>query len=100
MRLLRQRPGCLSRQEISGAHESDDRQEDDRAEQPGVAAINRIGRLDVWFPTITACRVDGNGVGAHRYMTSTRGADIIDRIVAIDPARRRLTYQRVKSPFP
>ena len=64
------------------------------------AAISKIGRLDVWFPTIAACRVEGEGVGAHRHMTLKRGGHIIDRIVEVDPARRRLTYQRVESPFP
>lgn len=33
-------------------------------------------------------------------MTLERGGDITDRIVDIDPAQRRLTYQRVRSPFP
>ena len=63
------------------------------------AAVSRIGRLEVWFPTIAACRVEGDGVGAHRYLTLKRGGDIVDRVVDIDPARRRLTYQRVSSPF-
>jgi hypothetical protein len=63
-------------------------------------AIRAIGRLDVWFPTIGSCRVEGAGVGAHRYLTLKRGGDITDHIVEIDSPRRRLTYQRVKSPFP
>jgi hypothetical protein len=63
-------------------------------------AIRRIGRLDVWFPSIATCRVEGDGVGAHRYMTLRRGGDITDRVVDIDHARRRLTYQRVRSPLP
>jgi hypothetical protein len=63
-------------------------------------AIGKIGRLDVWFPSIATCRVEGDGVGAHRYMTLNRGGDITDRIVDINQARRRLTYQRVRSPFP
>ena len=63
-------------------------------------AISKIGRLDVWFPSIATCRVEGDGVGAHRYMTLHRGGDITDRILEIDPAKRRLTYQRVRSPFP
>ena len=63
-------------------------------------AISDIGRLDVWFPSIATCRVEGEGVGAHRYMTSYRGGDIVDQIVEIDPPNRRLRYQRVRSPFP
>jgi hypothetical protein len=63
-------------------------------------AISRIGRLDVWFPTIATCRVEGDGVGAHRYLALRRGGDITDRVVEIDASRRRLTYQRLKSPFP
>jgi len=63
-------------------------------------AISKIGRLDVWFPTIATCTVEGDGVGAHRYMTLQRGGEITDRIVDINPTRRQLTYQRVRSPFP
>ena len=39
-------------------------------------------------------------IGAHRYLTLRRGGDITDRVVDIDLATRRLTYQRVRSPFP
>jgi polyketide cyclase/dehydrase/lipid transport protein len=63
-------------------------------------AISEIGRLDVWFPTIASCTVEGEGVGAHRYMTLKRGGDITDRIVDVNAAKRRLTYQRLRSPFP
>jgi hypothetical protein len=63
-------------------------------------AISKIGRLEVWFPSIATCTVDGSGIGAHRYMTLERGGDIVDHIVAIDPQKRRLVYERIKSPFP
>ena len=63
-------------------------------------AISKIGRLDAWFPTIATCRVEGDGVGAYRYMTLRRGGDITDRILDINKTRRRLTYQRERSPFP
>ncbi len=33
-------------------------------------AIREIGRLDVWFPIIESCRVEGEGQGALRYMYS------------------------------
>ena len=63
-------------------------------------AISKIGRLDTWFPSIATCRVEGDDVGAHRHMTLEGGGDIADRILEINRARTRLTYQRVESPFP
>lgn len=64
-------------------------------------AIRAVGRLDVWFPFIETCRVEGQGVGARRYMTiADGGGDIQDTIEAIDDAKRRLVYLRPVSPFP
>ena len=64
-------------------------------------AIRGIGRLDVWFPSIETCRVEGDGVGANRFLTLAGGAgDIRDVIVEIEPSTGRLKYQRVESPFP
>jgi hypothetical protein len=62
-------------------------------------AIARFDRLDVWFPTISTCVVEGSGVGAVRRMDSTRGGKIVDRLVAIQPEKMRLIYERVESPF-
>ena len=62
-------------------------------------AIEGIGGLDVWFPSITSCAVEGSGIGAIRRMDSVRGGRIVDRIVDIQPAETRLVYQRVESPF-
>lgn len=33
-------------------------------------AISEIGRLDVWFPIIETCKVEGNGVGARLKLTT------------------------------
>lgn len=63
-------------------------------------AISRIGRLDVWFPFIATCSVEGDGAGACRRMTTSEGGAITDIIQEIDHARRRLVYLRVESPFP
>jgi hypothetical protein len=62
-------------------------------------AVEGIGGLDVWFPSITSCAVEGSGIGAIRRMDSVRGGRIADRIVDIQPAEMRLVYQRVESPF-
>jgi hypothetical protein len=41
-------------------------------------AISRIGRLDIWFPFIATCLVEGSGVGACRKMTTSEGGEITD----------------------
>jgi hypothetical protein len=63
-------------------------------------AISKIGRLDVWFPIISTCKVEGYGAGAHRHMTLEGGGEITDVIKEINPTIKRLVYLRVKSPFP
>jgi len=65
------------------------------------AAIRAIGGLDRWFPIISACRVEGEGVGALRVMTlAGGGGEMRDRIVEISDAARRLRYERPHLPFP
>jgi hypothetical protein len=64
-------------------------------------AIRKVGRLDVWFPIIETCRVEGEGPGAVRYMTiANGGGSIRDTIEAIDDTNMRLVYLRPESPFP
>jgi hypothetical protein len=63
-------------------------------------AIRQIGRLDVWFPIIESCRVEGAGPGAARYMTLAGGGEIKDTIEEVDTLNWRLTYLRPISPFP
>lgn len=63
-------------------------------------AIRDIGHLNVWFPIIASCRVEGSGAGAHRYMTLEEGGEITELIEAISDADKRLTYLRTESPFP
>ena len=63
-------------------------------------AIAKIGRLDVWFPTIASCVVEGSGVGEIRRMGLARGGKIVDHIVDVQPGKMRLIYERVGSPFP
>lgn len=64
------------------------------------AAIAGIDGLDRWFPVISACKVDGTGVGAIRLMEVEGGGRIVDRVDEIDHANRRFVYDRTESPFP
>lgn len=64
-------------------------------------AISNIGRLDVWFPIIETCMIEGHGPGAVRTMTIVdAGGTIKDTIEELDPVKRRLVYLRPVSPFP
>ncbi|MGZ4978858.1 MAG: SRPBCC family protein [Methylobacter sp.] len=64
-------------------------------------AISKIGRLDVWFPFIETCKVEGSGPGALRYMTIVDGGGKIkDTIEEIDSKNMKLIYLRPISPFP
>ena len=64
-------------------------------------AIEGIGRLDVWYPSISDCTVTGAGVGAERRLILDGGlGEMLDIVRAVDPDQKRLTYERVESPFP
>jgi hypothetical protein len=64
-------------------------------------AIQAIGRLDVWFPSISRCTVTGAGVGAERRLILDGGmGEMVDIVRSIDTEQRRLSYERVESPFP
>lgn len=63
-------------------------------------AIRDIGRLDVWFPIIATCQVEGKGAGAQRYMTLAEGGKITDLIEEVSDANQRFVYLRTESPFP
>lgn len=64
------------------------------------AAIRGIGGLERWFPIISQCRVEGDGVGALRIMALADGGEMVDRIEAIDDGRQCLRYTRIAMPFP
>ncbi len=47
------------------------------------------------------CRIEGEGVGAWRYLTLDGGlGSITHRLVAVYEDDRRLTYERTESPAP
>lgn len=64
-------------------------------------AISKIGRLDVWFPFLDTCIVQGSGAGAKRSMTiANNGGEIYDTIEEINHQQWRFVYLRPVSPFP
>ncbi len=83
---------------LDHADQADDHQEDS---DEAWDAIRKFGRIDVWFPIMTECTIDGEGIGALRYMVLDGGlGNITDRLVALDEESHRLTYERTESPLP
>lgn len=64
------------------------------------AAIRGIGGLDRWFPVISTCRVEGDGVGAIRTLGLVQGGEMKDRIEEIDDEARQVRYLRTHHPLP
>ncbi|SFK66885.1 SRPBCC family protein [Methylocapsa palsarum] len=64
-------------------------------------AVSKIGRIDIWFPFIERCKVEGQGKGALRYMTvAGGGGEIKDIIEEINHETMKLIYLRPISSFP
>ncbi len=64
-------------------------------------AIKQFGRLNVWFPSMAECKIEGDGIGAIRYLALDGGlGNITDRLVALDEDGHRLPYERAESLFP
>jgi hypothetical protein len=65
------------------------------------SALRRFGELEVWFPAISSCRVEGNGIGAKRFMELEGGlGSLVDELIELDEEARRLTYRRTEFPVP
>lgn len=56
--------------------------------------------LDKWLPVITQCRLEGSGAGATRYCTMANGAQLKERILEVDHARRVFRYSIDEHPLP
>ena len=65
------------------------------------SVLRRFGELEVWFPIIASCRVEGDGIGAKRFMELEGGlGSLVDELIALDEEARRLTYRRTEFPVP
>lgn len=62
--------------------------------------IGSIGGLDKYFPVISACRLEGSGVGATRYCTLQNGVNLKERIDEVDQAQMRIRYAIIEAPLP
>ncbi|HXY57416.1 MAG TPA: SRPBCC family protein [Methylocystis sp.] len=63
------------------------------------AALRTGDGLERWFSLIDSCRLDGDGVGAVRTLT-TAGGVMNDRIIEISNEDRRFRYRRFEWAFP
>jgi hypothetical protein len=68
------------------------------------SVIRRFDALPDWHPDIASSKItDGanpSAPGAIRVLTGTDGGTYTERLVALDDARRALTYEIVDAPLP
>lgn len=62
--------------------------------------ISSFHGVERWLPAIKTSTVEGTGPGARRTCTLQDGAELHERLEAVDPASRRLTYAITASPLP
>jgi hypothetical protein len=62
--------------------------------------IGGFNTLDTWHPAIVSCESDGNTPGCMRTLTVPDGAQVIERLDAIDDGARSYTYSITDSPLP
>ena len=62
--------------------------------------IGGFNTLNTWHPAIVSCESDGNTPGCMRTLTVPDGAQVIERLDAIDDGARSYTYSITDSPLP
>jgi carbon monoxide dehydrogenase subunit G len=62
--------------------------------------VRDFGGVRRYAAGIEKCSVEGSGVGAVRTLSLAGGAELRERLEAIDDARRRLSYSIVSGPIP
>ncbi|MER7779999.1 SRPBCC family protein [Streptomyces sp. NPDC096191] len=68
------------------------------------AVVRRFNGLPDWHPAIRASEITGEGdeltPGTVRVLTGADGSTYRERLVALDEADRKLTYEIVEAPLP
>lgn len=60
--------------------------------------IHEFGDLQSWLPGVTDCQVEGDGVGAVRTVTVADGSQVVEELVAFEPAERQFSYRILQGP--
>lgn len=62
--------------------------------------VRDFGAIDEYVPPIASAELSGDGVGATRTLTLEDGAQVTERLDAIDEEARTLRYSIVEAPLP
>ncbi len=60
--------------------------------------LGDFSALDQWLPDVHGCEVVGSGQGAVRRVQRADGGVVLERLVQIDHAARRLVYEIIEAP--
>lgn len=64
------------------------------------ATIADFGSAASYFPNVLACIVEGEGIGARRYLPTDDGGRTVSELTELDPARMTMGYRVVESSLP
>ena len=62
--------------------------------------VRDFGAIDDYVPPITSACLSGEGLGAERTLTLADGAQVVERLDALDDDARTLRYSIVDAPLP
>ncbi len=64
------------------------------------ASIRQFSGIENYLPMIAKSEVEGSGVGAKRTCTTGDGAQLVERLEALDDTKRSLSYSIAEAPMP
>ncbi len=64
------------------------------------ASIRRFSGIENYLPMIAKSEVEGSGVGAKRICTTGDGAQLVERLEALDDTKSSLSYSIAEAPMP
>lgn len=64
------------------------------------ATVADFGSVARYLPSVAECRVEGDGVGARRFLTLADGGRVVSELIALDPDLRTMAYRIVESALP
>jgi hypothetical protein len=64
------------------------------------ATVADFGTVAAYLPSVVDCRLEGDGIGARRVLTTADGGRVVSELIELDEDRRVMGYRIVESALP